>query len=98
MGWTFFWLMVVLKVPIVAAIVLVWWAVRAEPDPVEAAEPEAEGEGEDDEGGSKVPATHRSRPRRPRRPRGPHGTPAPPAPPRVRKRTLANASERAGRG
>ncbi len=97
MGWTFFWLMVVLKVPIIAAIVLVWWAVRAEPEAVEP-EPEPEGEGEDDEGGSKVPAAHRSLPRRPLRPRGPHGTPAPPAPPRVRKRTLARASERAGRG
>ncbi len=83
MGWTFFWLMVVMKIPIIAAIALVWWAIRAVPEPVGAEEPP---EDEGDDGGSKVPAAHLPRPRRPRRPRGPHGMPAPPSPPRIRTR------------
>ena len=33
MEWTFIYLMFALKVPIVAAIWLVWWAVKQEPDP-----------------------------------------------------------------
>ena len=81
MEWTFLWMMVVLKIPVVAAIWLVWWAMKAEPEP----EPEPEPSGED-EGGSKVPEPEP--PHRPRRPpphrRGPHGEPEPPAPPRVR--------------
>jgi hypothetical protein len=84
-GWTFCWLLVVLKIPILAAIALVWWAIRAEPEPV-AGQHDDEGEG-----GSKVPESHRVRPRRPRRPRGPHGSPMLPSPPRVRHRTVARA-------
>jgi hypothetical protein len=73
--WGFLWLMFALKIPIVALLWIVWWAIRAEPDP------EQERKGGD--GGSK-------RPRHPRRPfphhprRGPHGDPALPAPPRTR--------------
>jgi hypothetical protein len=77
-GWTFFYLMIALKIPIIAAIAIVWWAVKAEPDPLE---------GRDD-GGSKLrPQGHPRRPfpRRPRR--GPHGDPAAPPPPRVRTPT-----------
>jgi len=71
-----FFLFVVLKVPILAACWLVWWAVRAEPDPSE--EP-----GGDDDGGLK--ARPHGAPRLPHAPRrGPHGDPPPPAPPRVR--------------
>ena len=84
--------MVVLKIPIIAAIVLVWWAIRAVPEPVGAEEPPSEDEGDD--GGSKVPAAHLPRPRRPRRPRGPHGMPAPPSPPRIR--TKAAGRRRVG--
>ena len=35
MGWTMFYLFVALKMPIIAAIWLVWWAVKQEPDPSE---------------------------------------------------------------
>ena len=74
MDWTFIYLMFALKVPIIAAIWIVWWAVKAEPDPLE---------GRDD-GGSKLRPHHPRRPlpRGPRR--GPHGEPALPSPPRVR--------------
>ena len=69
-------LMIVLKVPIVAAGWIIWWAVRAEPDPLE--------EQSQDDGGSKQRPPHPRRPlpRGPRR--GPHGDPALPSPPRVR--------------
>ena len=87
MGWTFFWLMVALKLPIVAAIAIVWWAIRAEPDPSEDMNPSDDG----DDGGSKVPTAHLPRPRRPRRPRGPHGSPTLPSPPRVRRRVVARS-------
>jgi hypothetical protein len=84
-GWTFFWLMVVLKIPIIAAIWIVWWAVHAVPEPL------VEGDGHEDDGGSHVPPEHRSRPKRPKRPRGPHGEPQPPSPARVRRRVLARS-------
>jgi hypothetical protein len=76
LSWGFIWLMLVLKIPIVALLWLVWWAVRAAPEQEPAAR--------DDDGGI------RSAPRHPRRPfprtprRGPHGDPAPLPPPRVR--------------
>jgi hypothetical protein len=73
--WGFIWLMFVLKVPIIALCLLVWWAVRQEP----VTDDDAPG----DDGGTK----HRPRWRRPfgRGPRrGPHGDPAVPSPPRVR--------------
>jgi len=72
---TFIWMMVVLKVPVVAAFVLIWWAVR-EPEPADA-EPDDEPGGSDRDPGAQ--------PRRPGPPRrGPHGAPAPGAPRRVR--------------
>ncbi|HZO36467.1 MAG TPA: hypothetical protein VFB41_06275 [Solirubrobacteraceae bacterium] len=68
MGWTFFWLMVVLKVPIAGLFYIVWWAVhQTDEDPVS-----------DGDGGSGVPPHPSPSPRRgpwPRR-RGPHGAPA----------------------
>jgi hypothetical protein len=84
--WGFIWLMVVLKIPIIALCLLVWWAVRQEP----LVDEDTSG----DDGGTK----HRPRWRRPfgKGPRrGPHGEPALPAPPRVR--TTAAARQRAGR-
>jgi hypothetical protein len=80
--WGFIWLMFVLKIPIIALLWLVWWAVHQGP---ETAAPESENEGGD--GGAKV---HPARPHHPRRPfprtprRGPHGDPPVPSPPRTR--------------
>jgi hypothetical protein len=69
------YLFVALKLPIVAACLIIWWAVRQEPEPDE--EP-ARGDG-----GKKVrPHPPRRLPRAPRR--GPHGDPLPLPPPRVR--------------
>jgi len=70
--WGFFWLMVVLKIPIIALLYIVWWAVRQAPEPVDP------GDGWWRHGGGP-----RITPPRPPR-RGPHGDPAPPAPDRVR--------------
>jgi hypothetical protein len=71
MGWTFVYLMLILKIPIVALLLIVRWAIRATPE-------ESEPVPADENGGSKT------RPRHPRRPlprhprRGPHGDPLPP--------------------
>lgn len=77
MGWTFVYLMVFLKLPIAALLWIVWWAIRAEPEP--AVPP--------DDGGVKDrphPRHPRTPPRRGPRRRDPHGAPLPAAPPRVR--------------
>ena len=73
MDWpTFVWMFLVLKIPVVAALLLIWYAVKA---PVPA-------EGEDRSGGG---GSHHPRLRPPRGPRrGPHAELAPPSPPRVR--------------
>ena len=68
MVWEFVFMMVILKIPIVYLGLVVYWAVKAEPDPPEPA---------------LLPASVREpeprppwRPLRPRRPRsGPHGSP-----------------------
>jgi hypothetical protein len=76
--WTFIWLMVLLKIPIVALFLLVRWAVRQEPDT---------GVGGDGGIGPRLQPRHphHPRPRPPRLPRrGPHGEPPLPSPPRVR--------------
>jgi hypothetical protein len=73
--WGFLWIMLALKIPLVALLWLVWWAVHAEP--------ETEQDSKGGDGGIK----HRPHPRKPfpRRPRrGPHGEPALPAPSRTR--------------
>jgi hypothetical protein len=73
--WAFLWLMVGLKIPIVALGIIVWRAIHAEPAPPEEATVDGEGGG-----GTKHP-----RPRRPRPPRrGPHAEPLPQPPARVR--------------
>jgi len=72
---------VALKIPIVAAFWLVWWATRA---------PETEDErpDEDDGGGGSHPREPLPRPPR----RGPHGDPPPRAPQRVRAARGRSAS------
>jgi len=83
-GWTFVYLMVILKLPIAALFYIVWRAIK---DVDEAAEQRVDG----DDGGSKTPSLP-GRPSSPRR-RGPHGEPTLPAPPR--SRTPAVGRERA---
>ncbi|MEJ7715534.1 MAG: hypothetical protein WKF40_07455 [Thermoleophilaceae bacterium] len=70
----FVWMFVVLKVPLIAAIWLIWWAVR---------EPEPATDEDQDSGGSD--RRHRPGSRHPQPPRrgGPHASPVP-APARVR--------------
>jgi hypothetical protein len=76
MSATFIFLMVVLKIPIFALFFIVWWAVRATPEP--------EPVGGDDGGTKRPPTPRHPRPALPRSPRrGPHGAP-PASPPRVR--------------
>ncbi len=82
---TFIWMFVVLKIPIVAALVLIWYAIR-EPEPVVDDGPEG--------GGSdRRPDPRTPRPRPPRR--GPHGAPAPVPPPRTPHRRGRPAPQRA---
>ena len=74
MGWTFLYLMLFLKLPILALLGIVWWAVRQQP---ELELPPSDGGGSDRD--------PHPRPRHPRRPRrGPHAEPPPAAPKRVR--------------
>jgi hypothetical protein len=76
--WTFIWLMVFLKIPIVALFLIVRWAVRATPDVAP---------GQDGGIGPRPRPLHPHHPRArlPRAPRrGPHGEPSPPSPQRVR--------------
>jgi hypothetical protein len=89
-GWTIFYMVVILKIPMVACLWLVWWAIKQEPDP----------EGATGEGGgprrSKLPPL----PRWPRR--GPAGggagckaAPCPELAPRVAKRAAPVFARRA---
>lgn len=75
MEWGFIWLMLVLKIPLIALIWLVWWAIRQTPE-------EADGAHGDGDGGSRVAHPRQPLPRHPRR--GPHGDPAPATPARIR--------------
>jgi hypothetical protein len=77
--WGVFWLAVVLKIPIVALLLIVWWAIRQEPVT------EAD---DDDRGGSDRDPRHpRNRPPHPPR-RGPHREATPRSPQRVRMARL----------
>jgi hypothetical protein len=73
--WGFLWIMLALKIPLAMLLYIVWYAIKATPEPVA-------GDGRD--GG----IGHRPDPRRPTpgtpRKRGPHGEPLVPAPPRTR--------------
>lgn len=73
--WTFVWMFVVLKIPIMAALWLIWYAIQ-EPEPV--VDEDHDSDGSDGAG-------HR-RPRRPGPPRrgGPHASPPPGTPSRIR--------------
>jgi hypothetical protein len=85
--WTFIYLMFILKIPIVGLLWIVWWAIKAEPEP---AAPH-------DDGGSKVhPHRHPRRPLPRRGPRrGPHGGLAMSPPPRARTvRAMARRVQR----
>ena len=79
MSATFIFLMLVLKLPILALFYIVWWAVQSPPEPQPLS---------DEDGGSKRPLSPRHphpRPPLPRNPRrGPHGAPPVAPPPRVR--------------
>jgi hypothetical protein len=74
-GWTFFYMFVILKIPVVFALWLVWWAVQEPPVP--------ETDRTDGDGGSRRHRHPRGRPPRPPR-RGPHAAPPPASPSRVR--------------
>ena len=75
MTWAFLWLMVGLKIPIIALGIIVWRAIRAEPVLPEDANVDSDGGG----------GTGHPRPGLPRPPRrGPHGEPLPQPPARVR--------------
>lgn len=79
MSATFIFMMVVLKLPIVGLLYIVWWAIRAVPEPEAVT---------DEDGGTKKPLSERHRHPRPALPRpprrGPHGSPALPPPQRTR--------------
>jgi len=71
---TFVWMFVILKIPIIAALLLIWYAVK-EPEPIV----------DEGDGGSRVPCGRSPRPDRPRPPRrGPHAAPPAPSPDRMR--------------
>jgi hypothetical protein len=71
------YLFLFLKLPIIAACWIVWWAVHQDGDEVE--------QGGDGGGGRRV-HPHHPHPRRPRPPRrGPHAEPPPRAPARTRQ-------------
>jgi hypothetical protein len=77
------WLFVALKVPVIAACWIIWWAVHQEPE-----YPDDAGGG----GGRPRPHPAPVLPHAPRR--GPHREPAPAAPPRVRPAKASSRSMR----
>ncbi len=70
MTWELIWMLVILKIPVIYLCLVVWWAIRAEPKPLEPALRPAELEPDP------LPGWRfsRLRPHRPRR--GPHGAPS----------------------
>jgi hypothetical protein len=85
--WPIFFLLVVLKIPVVGSIWLVWWASKQTP--------ETDGAAEDADGGFK---RRRPQPKLPRGPRrGPHGggavAPLPTCPPGGRTRVVKPAAQ-----
>jgi hypothetical protein len=85
MGWTMLYLFVFLKLPILAACYIVWWAIRQGTDTEDVTAPQ-------DGGAPLRPRPHPRHPRRPRPPRrgGPHAAGVRMAPPpRIRSVTAA---------
>ena len=77
MGWALFYMMVILKIPIIALLTLVWWAVKEEPEPA----------GEEPRDELRRGPDHPRLPRHPGPPRrGPHAEPPPATPKRIRAR------------
>jgi hypothetical protein len=70
MAWELIWMLVILKIPVVYLCLVVWWAIRAEPKPLEPALTTARIDPEPRPGWR----FSRVRPRRPGR--GPHGAPS----------------------
>jgi hypothetical protein len=86
MTWGFIWMVVVLKIPIVALLWLCWWAIHAEPEAATAG----------DEGSGGGGTGHTPRPRKPRPPRrGEHAVPAPQPPARTRAVSRSDSVPRA---
>lgn len=83
---TFIWMFVVLKIPIIAALALIWYAIR-EPEPATDDEPR-------DGGSDREPDRGPRNPRPPRR--GPHASPPPLPPPRVRTAKGRRVTHRSG--
>jgi len=74
MGWAFFYMFVILKIPVALALWIVWWAVKQDREPADEQADQDGGRGPD-----------HPRPRRPRPPRrGPHAEPLPASPKRIR--------------
>ncbi|MEA2180130.1 MAG: hypothetical protein QOG77_3427 [Solirubrobacteraceae bacterium] len=71
---TFIYMMLVLKLPILALLWIVWWAIRATP----------EVDTTDEDGGLRQWPHGPRPPHAPRPRRGPHADPPPAAPPRTR--------------
>jgi hypothetical protein len=77
MTWELIWMLVILKIPVVYLCVVVWWAIRSEPKPLEPVVVKVSVDPEPRPGWQ--PSRHT-----PRRPdRGPHGTPSRRPGPRV---------------
>jgi hypothetical protein len=76
-AWGFIWIMVILKIPLAVLLWIVWWSIRAKPDPAA-----GDDDGADDGGLGAKPVP--PRPSGPRR-RGPHGDPVPSPPSRTRR-------------
>jgi len=69
MTWELIWMLLILKIPVVYLCLVIWWAVRAKPEPLEPALLPVAVEIDPRAGWRYV--------RGPRRPhRGPHGTPS----------------------
>jgi hypothetical protein len=69
--WELIWMLVILKIPVIYLCCVVWWAIRAEPKPLEPARRSSYDLPVDPKPGWRF---SRLRPRRPGR--GPHGSPA----------------------
>jgi len=77
MAWEIIFMLVILKIPIVYIAVVIWWAIKAEPDP---GEPVGVTVVSDTPAPGTPPRARRPRGRRPRRPHTPgHGSNAAPA-------------------